>query len=86
VVTLVESRPMAKKKAAHGGTRPGAGRPAKGRDDMAVKVARSIVSKAKAIAQDRGISIAEYLSEKLDGPVSRDFAAMLRANEAKGAE
>ena len=62
----------------------GPGRPPKGRDDMAVKVDRAIVSKARAIAQDRGITIAEYLSEKLDGPVSKDFAAMLRANEAKG--
>jgi hypothetical protein len=57
---------------------------AKGRDDMAVKIARAIVGKARAIALDRGISIAEYLSEKLDGPVSKDFAAMLRANESRG--
>lgn len=75
---------MAKKKAEHGGKRPGAGRPSKDRDDTVVRMNRAIVSQARAIAQSRGISIAEYFSDKFEGPVGRDFAAMLRAKEAGG--
>ena len=83
MLALTERDEMAGKKTSHGGPRKGAGRPSKGRDDMAVKVARDIVLKAKSIAHDRGMTVAEYLSSKLDVPVSHDYAKMLRKNEEK---
>lgn len=64
----VESAPVSKKM----------GRPKGDRDDVTVKVPRSIAAKSKAIAKDRGQTLAEYLEEKLAVPVDKDYAAMLR--------
>jgi hypothetical protein len=50
-----------------------------GRDDVAVKVDRVIVNKARMVAAHRGISVAEILSEILRGPVDKAYVQMIRA-------
>lgn len=55
------------------------GRPKKSeRDDVSVKLDRSIVGMAKVIATSRGIPLAELLSEILDGPISRAYAVRMQ--------
>jgi hypothetical protein len=50
------------------------GRPKRSeRDDVTVKLDRSIARKAKAVAALRGISVAEFLSEITRGPVDRAY-------------
>lgn len=56
------------------------------RDDVTVKVDRSLVAKAKLIAAHRGTSVAEMFSEMLQNPVDRAYVAMLRDLEKGGAE
>jgi hypothetical protein len=51
------------------------------RDDIAVKVDRAIIGKAKLVATHRGISVAELLTELLRAPVDRAYAQMLRELE-----
>lgn len=46
------------------------------REDASIKVAAAIVRMARFIAADRGIPIAEYLSELLAKPVKKDFDAL----------
>jgi hypothetical protein len=68
--TTVERNTMAKKKA---------GRPkTSDRDDVAVKVARATVNKARRVAEHKGITLAELLTELLQGPVDRAYLQMLR--------
>lgn len=60
------------------------GRPKRSeRDDVTVKIDRAIVGMAKAIATSRGITLAELLSESLEGPISKSYAQMLRDLDAK---
>ncbi len=47
--------------------------PREKRDDIAVKIAAKLYRKAKLIAADRGIPIAELLSELLEKPLDREF-------------
>jgi hypothetical protein len=54
------------------------------RDDVAVKIDRKIVGKARLIATHRGISVAELLSEMLTAPVDKAYAQMLRDLEKGG--
>ena len=54
------------------------GRPKSGREDISVKIPKAIAQKGKAIAKDRGVSLAEYLEQKLGVLVDKDYAAMLR--------
>jgi hypothetical protein len=69
------------KKSNHGGRRPGAGRPAKSeRDDVAVKLDRAIVAKCRYVAEVRGITLAEYLTEALKPVAERDFAKVTKEN------
>lgn len=73
----------------HGGRRPGAGRPRSGRDDVAVKIDRGIVAQARFVSDARGLSLAEFLSNLLRGPVSREFtkeAQRLKADEGPANE
>jgi hypothetical protein len=58
---------MAKKKP--GGSEP----PTK-----AVKVDRALAAKAQMIATDRGVSLADYISDALRGMVEKDWAKMVR--------
>ena len=45
------------------------------RNDLTVKIAAAIHSKARMIALDRHIPLAEYLSTLLERPVERDYQA-----------
>jgi hypothetical protein len=56
-----------------GGKRPGAGRPKSGRDDVTVKMDRAIVARARYVADVRGVTLTEYLSEAVRAIVDRDF-------------
>ena len=58
---------MAKKKS------DGAGPPTK-----AVKIDRALATKAQMIATDRGIPLADYISEILRGAVEKDWNKMIR--------
>ena len=63
------------------------GRPKRSeRNDVTVKLDRTLVGKAKLIATHRGIPVAELLSELLRVPVDRAYAQMLRELEGKAAE
>ena len=73
-------------KSEHGGRRKGAGRPKSGRDDIAVKIDRTLAARARFVAELRGVSLAEYLSEAVRPIVDQDFARVARASEERGAE
>lgn len=51
------------------------------RDDKAAKIARDLVRKAKFIADTKGISIAEYLSDKLRPIIERDWLVALKQTD-----
>ena len=68
---MIEVGPMAKK---HGGERSGAGRPKGERDDIAVKIDRGVAARARFVAETRGLTLAEYLSEAIRPIVERDFS------------
>ena len=76
---------MAERASGHGGKRPGSGRPASGRDDIAVKMDRAIVARARYVAELRSITLAEYLSEGIRATVDRDFDRAVR-DGSKGTE
>jgi hypothetical protein len=60
------------------------GRPkGSGRDYIAVKVDRAMVGMAKMIATREGVSVAELLSELLEGPIERRYVQMIRQIEEK---
>lgn len=44
----------------------------------AVKIDRSLAGKAQMIATDRGVPLADYLSETIRSAVERDWAKMVR--------
>jgi hypothetical protein len=72
--TATLDSPMAKKKA---------GRPATStRDDVVVKIDRSIAAKARFVAENRKIPMAEYLSEALRSVVGRDFDKAAKGQES----
>lgn len=71
---VAEARAVAKPK----------GRPKRSdRDDVAVKVGRTIVGKAKLVATHRGVSVAELLTDLLAAPVDRAYVAMVRELESE---
>jgi hypothetical protein len=49
------------------------GRPTSDRNDVAVKMDRRIVAKARYVAEQREITLAEYLSEIVRPVVDKDF-------------
>jgi hypothetical protein len=55
------------------------------RDDAAVKVETAIYRQARQIAARRDVTLAEYLSDLLRGPVEADYFRMVAdmAQEAK---
>ena len=63
---VLEQRRMAPKRAG------------KKRDDVAVKVDRTLADKAKLIASRRGITMAEYLTDLIRGPIERDFVKTIK--------
>jgi hypothetical protein len=46
------------------------------RDDVAVKIDARLYRKAKMIAAYHGVTLAEYLSDRLSKPVDKDYRAM----------
>lgn len=44
----------------------------------AVKIDRALAAKAQMIATDRGVTLADYISETLRGAVEKDWAKMVR--------
>jgi hypothetical protein len=56
------------------------------RQDLAVKVGADVVRRAKIVAIDKNITLAEYLTETLRPTVDKDYAAALAkmSREAKG--
>jgi len=83
--TLGREMAKAKRKAGQPATSAGKmGRPATStRDDVAVKVDREVVGQAKIVAWDRGISLAEYITETLRSAVGRDFDRVVEARADK---
>jgi hypothetical protein len=60
------------------------GRPKRSeRADAVVKVDASLKGMAEMVAKRRGVPLAEYLSEILRSPVTRDFAKEMRLVEAE---
>jgi hypothetical protein len=53
------------------------------RDDVTVKLDRTLVGKAKLVATHRGVPVAELLSELARAPLDRAYAQMLRDLEGK---
>lgn len=57
------------------------------RDDVTVRVDRRVKIRAEAVADFKGIPLAELLTEILRGPVDREFSRMVRELERdKGGE
>lgn len=86
MVALLGEKPVAKDKGQHGGLRPGAGRPKTSeRDDVTVRLDRQVAAQARYVAETRGISLAEYLTDALAPTVAKDFedcSARVRRGEA----
>lgn len=53
------------------------GRPSTGRDDVPVRIPRHLASKAKAIADERGVVVAIVLEEVLSASINRLFVEMV---------
>jgi hypothetical protein len=63
------------------------GRPKRSeRDDVTVKLDRTLVGKAKLVATHQGVPVAELLSDLARGPLDKAYAQMLRELEGKGAK
>ena len=56
------------------------------RDDKAVKIERHLATKAKVIAESKGVVMAEYLSDLLRPLISRDWPKALKGLESHGQE
>jgi len=54
------------------------------RDDIAVKIDRTIGDKAKFVAARKGTTMAEYVSGLLKGPVERDFDKAIKEMGVNG--
>jgi hypothetical protein len=72
-VTATVEEPEVAKIENRGGERPGAGRPRSDRDDVAVKFDRAVAARARYVAEMKGLSMAEYLTEAARATVDRDF-------------
>jgi hypothetical protein len=73
-----EGRAVAREKG-HGGERVGAGRPRTLRDDISVKIDRTVAAKAMYLARLKGMTLAEYLTEKVRPDIEREFARSSQA-------
>ena len=69
----------------HGGTRKGAGRPKSvERKDASVRIDRAVLGKIQWLAKDKGVTVSEYLTDLVRGPVEREFVR--RSKKLQGAE
>jgi hypothetical protein len=48
------------------------------RQDVSIKFDKTLAGKARLIAQGRGVSMAEYLSEMTRPLIDRDYAKLMR--------
>ena len=64
----------------------GRGRPSTGRNDAPVKMERALTTMAKAIADAKGITVAEVVSDLIRAPMNRAYNQMLEETKLKGAE
>lgn len=48
------------------------------RDDVSIKFDRQLARKARQVALDKGVPMAEYLSELGRPTIEKDYAALLR--------
>ena len=72
--SVLQEQPMAKPK----------GRPKTSeRNDVTVKIDRGIANMAKKVAESRGVPVAQFLSDLLEGPVGKAYAARMRELEGK---
>ena len=70
ITAMAEMKPMAKR---------GRGRPKQSeRDDVSVKIDRTLVGKARLVATHRGVTMAELLSDIIKGPLDRYYVQMIR--------
>jgi len=75
--TAILDAPMAKQRKA--------GRPATStRDDVVVKLDRAVAAKARYVAENKRIPLAEYLSEALRPIVGKDFDRSAHAGSKQG--
>lgn len=51
---------------------------------VAVKIDRALANRARIIAADKGVDLADYLSESLRGTIDRDWAKVIRKADAEG--
>jgi hypothetical protein len=69
----------------HGGVRAGAGRPKSAdRKDGSVRIDRAVLGKIQWLAKDQGVTVSEYLTDLVRGPVEREFGR--RAKKLQGEE
>jgi hypothetical protein len=54
------------------------GRPQSERNDVSVKLDRTLVGKARLVATHRGVTMAELLSEIIRGPLDRYYGQMVK--------
>lgn len=54
------------------------GRPKSNRDDATTKIDRRLLGFAQLIARDKGVSVAEFLSEFIREPLEREFDSLMR--------
>jgi hypothetical protein len=54
------------------------------RQDVSIKFDRVLAARARQVALNRGLSLAEYLSEACRAVVDRDYAKVLRELEGGG--
>lgn len=53
------------------------------RNDRVARIDSTLLGMAEMVARARGITIAEYLSDTLDGPIKRDFAEQMAKLQAE---
>ena len=53
------------------------------RNDIAVKIDRTLADKAKLVASRRGTTLAQYLSDMIRGPVEKDFSKTVKEMEGE---
>lgn len=75
MVAVLESRPMTEKRR---------GRPKTSeRKDATARLDAAVLAKAQMVAKARGVSIAEYLTDIVKGPVDRDFLKEMKKLEGE---
>lgn len=57
------------------------GRPKSNRDDVTIRVSRPVARKLKAIADDRGVIVAELVDELFTKALDRAYVQMLRKGD-----